>query len=182
MANALKTNHTKSRTRTGQVFSDPFSAVGWGIDTKQMDHSCWQRSGQTSDLMANTYAPHAATKGYSAPAYLRCLRDMPLGCWTHCHSNCCRADFSCTSLKLIASHSIHFTNMCSNYYFAAVIIKRESIRNKREKMENIPGIATSALITTETEWPSFWIPCPRPVIWKEETVRLKLCTHQMQMC
>lgn len=80
---------------------------------------------------------------------------LPLGCWTHCHSNCCRADFSCTSLKLIALHSIHFRNMCSNYYFERVIIKWESVGNEREEMANIPGIATSALIMPEIDWLSF---------------------------
>lgn len=41
-------------------------------------------------------------------------------------------------------------------------------------MANIPGIATSALIMTETDWPSFGRLCPDPVIWKEEAIRLLL--------
>lgn len=73
---------------------------------------------------------------------------LPLGCRSHCHSNYSRADSSCTSLKLIASHSIHFTNMCGNYYFARVI-KWESIRNERDKTANIPGIIAPTLIMTE---------------------------------
>lgn len=111
---------------------------------------------------------------YTVTACLCCLWALPLGCWTHCRSNCCHADLSCTSLKLIASHSIHFTNMCSNYYFARVIIKWESIGNKRGEMANIPGITASALIMTKTDWPSFERLCPDPVIWKEETLRLLL--------
>lgn len=34
-------------------------------------------------------------------------------------------------------------------------------------MANIPGIATSALIMNEKDWPSFERLCPDPVIWKE---------------
>lgn len=123
-----------------------------------------------------TFAPHETymATAHNVTANLRCLWALPLGCWTHCRSNCCRADLSCTSLKLIASHSIYFKNMRSNYYFARVMIKWESIWNKRGKMANIPGIATSALIMTEPDRPRSWSLSPHPVIWKEETIRLKL--------
>lgn len=127
----------------------------------------------TGQWLRAWHAPHMKPS-CSVTAPLCCLWALPLGCWAHCHSNCCRTDLSCTSLKLIASHSTHFTNMCSNYYFARVIIKWESIGNKRGEMANIPGIATSALIMTETDWPSFGRLCPNPVIWKEETIRLLL--------
>lgn len=136
--------------------------------------ACADNTVDRSVTLGLTCAPHEAScvaAAYSVAACLCCLWALPLGCWTHCHSNCCRADLSCTSLKLIASHSIHFTNMCSNYYFAKVIIKRETIENKRGEMANIPGVDISALIMTETDWPSFGGLCPDSVIWKEETIR-----------
>lgn len=145
--------------------ASPFSAAR----TPDKHVACTDNRLDRSVTLGPTCAPHEAycvAVAYSVTACLCCLWALPLRCWTHCHSNCCHADLSCTSLKLIASHSIHFTNMRSNYYFARVIIKWESIGNKREEMANIPGIATSALITTETDWPSFGRLCPDPVIWK----------------
>lgn len=139
--------------------------------------ACADNSGDRSATPGPTCTPHGArcvAAAHTVAACLCCLWALPLGCWTHCRGNCCHADLSCTSLKLIASHSIHFTNMCGNYCFARVIIKWESIGNKRGEMANIPGIATSALIMSKTDWPSFGRLCPDPVIWKEETIRLLL--------
>lgn len=98
---------------------------------------------------------------YAAGARLCCPWALPLGCRSHCHSNYCHADSSCTSLKLIASHSIHFTNMCGNYDFARVI-KWESIRNERGETANIPGISAPTLIMTENRLAKFGEIVSRP--------------------
>lgn len=157
-----------------RVTCDQFPATE---STPDKHVACADNREDRSVTLGLTCAPHEArcvATAYIVAACLCCLWARPLGCCTHCRSNCCHADLSCTSLKLIASHSIHFTNMWSNYYFARVIIKWESIGNKRGEMANIPGIATSALIMTKTAWPSFRRLCPDPVIWKGETIRLLL--------
>lgn len=126
---------------------DPISAARRIIDTRQTNAACADSSTGRSVTLDLTYAPYEPHIGRDTVyrGYLCCLCALPLGCWAHCHSNCCRPDLSCTSLKLIASHSIHFTNMRSNYYFARVIIKWESIGNKRGEMANIPGICRFSL-------------------------------------
>lgn len=158
-----------------RVTCDPFFRPAEVTPDKHV--ACADNSEDRSATPGPTCAPHEAccvAAAHTVAACLCCLWALPLGCWTHCRGNCCHADLSCTSLKLIASHSTHFTNMCGNYYFARVIIKWESIGNKRGEMANIPGIATSALIMSKTDWPSFGRLCPDPVIWKEETIRLLL--------
>lgn len=123
----------------GYVFNSAtcgsFSAMGHTEMTPDKHVACADSKMDRSVTLGQTCAPHEAcwpAAAYPATACLCCLWALPLGCWTHCRSNCCHADLSCTSLKLIGSHSIHFTNMCSNYCFARVIIKWESIRNKRK--------------------------------------------------
>lgn len=102
----------------------------------------------TIDGMAQRHEARCMAGHCAAGARLCCPWALVLGCRSHCHSNYCHAESSCTSLKLIASHSIHFTNMCGNYYFARVI-KCESIRNERGETANIPGISAPTLIMTE---------------------------------
>ena len=74
---------------------------------------------------------------------------LPRGCWTHCRGNCCRADLSCTSLKLIASHSIHFTNVCCNY-----LLWREEYHKIRIR-----------------------ISCIKPQLWLKHTGQVESCVQ-----
>lgn len=126
------------------------------IDTRQTCRLCWQIDGSGQWHEARCVAGQ-----YAAGARLCCPWALPLGCRSHCHSNYCHANSSCTSLKLIASHSIHFTNMCGNYYFARVI-KWESIRNERGETANIPGISAPTLIMTENRLAKFGEILSRP--------------------
>lgn len=165
------------RNRTGQKrrpktdgFQRVMCPVVWCVSSFQRQN--WHRTNMspvlTIDRTGQWHDARCLAGRCAVRACLCCPWVLPLGCRAHCHSNCCHADSSCTSLKLIASHSIHFTNMCGNYYFARVI-KWESIRNERGETANIPGITAPTLIMIKTELPSLGRLCPDPVIWKEET-------------